>query len=135
MTMRSREEPTVQDWLTYMLNEVSELAAEYPVQMSTIEPFARWNLPDELGESWIAVRDMGIISNLERSSILPGESIATMQKIVDRFEDAFDLPADHRDHIFSHEALQEDDFWVIQRQLARSLLPILQDTLRETREK
>lgn len=115
--------------LAYILNEVIELSGDYHTQLTNIEKFAQWNLPDELGESWIAIRDMGIVNALHNSGVLPQEAIETVNRIIDRFDAAFQLPEDEQVQVYSHTAMQDSAFWKMQRQDAQTLIPILKEAL------
>ena len=115
--------------LVYLLNEAIELSGDYHAQLTNTEKFAQWNLPDELGESWIAIRDMGIVDALNNSDVLPREAIDAANRIIDRFNAAFQLPGDEQVQVYSHTAMQDSAFWKMQRQDARALIPILQRAL------
>ena len=115
--------------LVYLLNEAIELSGDYHAQLTNTEKFAQWNLPDELGESWIAIRDMGIVDALNNSDVLPREAIDAENRIIDRFNAAFQLPEDEQVQVYSHTAMQDSAFWKMQRQDARALIPILQRAL------
>ena len=115
--------------LVYLLNEAIELSGDYHAQLTNTEKFAQWNLPDELGESWIAIRDMGIVDALNNSDVLPREAIDAANRIIDRFNAAFQLPEDEQVQVYSHTAMQDSAFWKMQRQDARALIPILQRAL------
>lgn len=91
--------------LDYLLHEAIGLSGEYHTQLTNIEEFAQWNLPDELRESWIAIQDMGIVNALHNSGVLHQEAIETVNRIIDRFDAAFQLPEDERVQVYSHTAM------------------------------
>lgn len=115
--------------LVYILNEAIELSGDYHDQLTSTEKFAQWNLPDEVGESWIAIRDMGIVDALNNSGAVPKEAIDAANRIIDRFDAAFQLPEIEQAQIYSHTAMQGGAFWKLQRQDARALVPILRRAL------
>lgn len=125
----ARKTPQDKQRLVYLLHEAIELFGDYHTQLSNTEDFAQWNLPDELGESWIAIRDMGIVNALHNSGVLPQEAIETVNRIIDRFDAAFQLPEDEQVQVYSHTAMQDSAFWKMQRQDAQTLIPILKEAL------
>lgn len=110
------------------------LAFSYDDQLRNMEDFARWNLPDEIGLEWIDARDTRKISILHKSCVVPYDAIALLNQIVQRFDNAFDLPEAERDKVYSHEAMQNNAFWDIQRQDAHTLIPILKRALDSMQE-
>lgn len=114
--------------LAYILNEAMDLSDDYHAQLTNTEASAQWNLPDELGESWIAIRDMGIVDALNNSYILPQEAVDTTNRIVDRIHAAFQLPDDEQTQVYTHAAMEDHVFWKMQRQDAQTLTSILQGT-------
>ena len=120
--------------LVYLLHEAMELSGDYHTQLSNTEDFARWNLPDELGESWISVRLMGMVDSLQDSGALPQEAIDIANRIIDRFDAAFQLPEEEREQVYSHTTMQGSAFWDTQRQAAQTLVPILKRAMDSMRE-
>ncbi len=106
----------------------------YDVQFENMEDFARWNLLDELGLEWIDARDTRKISGLHEFGVIPYSAVEMLNQIVQRFEDAFDLPETERDKVYSHEAMQGSAFWDTQRQAAQTLVPILKRAMDSMRE-
>ena len=120
--------------IKYMLNEATELAASYPEQLSNVEDFILWNLPDEFGLSWIAARDMEIINQLESSGVLPQKLIDAMNDIVDQFDNAFEVSDDESNDVFTHEAMKESIFWTDLRRTAKQIAEELTCILDESPE-
>ena len=120
----------IKNWLLYVLNELNELSLPYNEQYDDMEDFVRWNLPDEIGMGWIAVRDMEIINNLSKCRIVPEWVIEKLDQIVNRFDEAFSLPENEQAAIFTHKAMQESDFWRDMRNEALALIPVISQLLR-----
>ncbi len=120
--------------LRFMYDETCNLAAFYDVQLENMEDFARWNLPDEIGLGWIDARDTKRIKTLQESGVISYDVAEMLNQIVQRFEDAFDLPEAERDKVYSHEAMQGSAFWDTQRQAAQTLAPILKRAMDSMQE-
>ena len=116
-------------WLMYILNELNELSLPYDEQFTNMDDFARWNLPDEIGMGWIAVRDMEIIDNLSKCEVIPEWAIAKLNQIANHFDKAFSFPEEEQSKIFTHEAMRESKFWHEMRNTALEVIPVIYQAL------
>ena len=102
------------------VRELTEtLAKDYEFQHEKMEEFARWNLPEETALEWIDAE--GMIEVLEAGNCLPPTSILGIQTILKRFYSAFKTPDNP---VWTHEAMQKDDFWREQRITAKEVLKV-----------
>ncbi len=109
------------DELKYMINAAKYLAKGYDEQYDEMEWFARWDLPEEIGEEWIDAK--GIICSPQLLKTIPHESLVLLLRILFNFENAFTNPA--MIDVWSNEAMKTHKFWEEQRQLAKSFLESL----------
>lgn len=106
------------DELKYMINEARYLSLDYERELQEMEWFARWNLPEEIGMSWIDAE--GIINSDNLADAIPTETIQLLAEIVTNFEKAFE--ASEKNNVWTDEAMCCHPFWREQRKLAKQFL-------------
>ena len=98
-----------------------ELKSDYESQYSTMEDFARWNLPDEIALEWIDAE--GMIEILFKDKWITDELYQLLTLIVNNFITAFKTTPE----VYSHEAMKKSEFWDMQRDLAEKALTLFKE--------
>lgn len=107
----------------YLINLATELAADYETQFQSMEEFVRWNLPEEIALEWLDAE--GMIQILKNADLPPKDELEILELIIYNFNRAFD---ESLCHVWTHAAMQSDDFWQQQRKLAQQILTIHNST-------
>ena len=106
--------------INYVLDLVEALSLDYNEQYQGIEPFAKWNLPEEIGLEWIDAYEMGILTSVIESDVMPENCQKLLIKIYNDFNMAFDNL--EYSEIWTHQAMESHPFWQKQREAARFIL-------------
>ena len=101
----------------FLIELASGLAADFEIQYKTMEEFARWNLPEEIALEWIDAE--GMLQILLNSNFHYLEELEILELIIENFNRAFE---ESLSYVWTYSAMQKDDFWLHQRNLARQLL-------------
>ena len=104
-----------------MMNAASYLASDYEKQYREMEPFARWNLPEEIGLEWIDATE--IIHSDALSGRVSEEAKAILISIRNHFEDAFKDSS--KAALWTADAMKSSSFWEEQRSLAKQFLNVV----------
>ena len=110
----------MQKRISYVLELLEFLSLDYIEQYQRIEPFAKWNLPEETGAEWIDAYDMDILTSVAESNVMPENCQKLLIKIYDGFRTAFDNP--EYSEVWTHQAMENHPFWQKQRETARLIL-------------
>lgn len=103
----------------FLINLAQTLAADFETQFSDMEEFARWNLPEEIAMEWIDAE--GMLQILKNAHCGVDEALDVFENIIHNFNVAYEHSLDH---VWTHYAMQTDDFWLQQRRLAQQALKI-----------
>ena len=102
---------------TFIQNLIKELAQDYDVQYQHMEEFARWNLPEEIGQEWLDAE--GMVRALEEGKCISLDFLNALKDIIFAFAIEFEKP---NNPVWTHEAMKTSDFWKMQRTRAKRLL-------------
>lgn len=108
---------------SFLINLTIELAADFETQFEAMEEFARWNLPEEIALEWLDAE--GMVQILKEANFRSRKELDIFELIIGNFNRAFDEPASH---IWTYAAMQNDNFWLQQRTLAKQLLKMHEST-------
>lgn len=112
-----------QDYIKRIIDLCELLTKDYDEQCNSFEDFVRWNLPDEIGLSWID--DEYILKSEIVKDVLGIKRTNIVITIFNNFENAF---ANHCD-VWTDHAMKTHFFWKTQRDLAKQLLSSLDASL------
>ncbi len=110
---------TAKNYIDRVTELAEELSKDYKEQYEAMEDFARWNLPDETGLIWIDYEY--IIRSDTLRELLGNEKVSILVEILDNFDHAFESQPD----VWTHQAMQTNEFWSKQRNLAKKFLALL----------
>ena len=110
---------TAKNYIDRVTELAEELSKDYKEQYEAMEDFARWNLPDETGLIWIDYEY--IIRSDTLRELLGNEKVSILVEILDNFDHAFESQPD----VWTHQAMQTNEFWSKQRNLAKRFLALL----------
>ena len=105
------------DCYNYLLKLAEELANDFETQYNNMEPFAQWNLPEEIGLEWIDAE--GMLNIIKKNNEVSKIVVDILQLIIDNFGLEFEKM---NDYIWSFEGMRTSDFWSNQRLLAKKVL-------------
>lgn len=101
----------------FLCNLAKELAADFQTQFDAMETFARWNLPEEIALEWLDAE--GMLQILKEAKCGTTEELEILELIIGNFNAAFDQSLSH---VWTYDAMQNDVFWLQQRNLAQKFL-------------
>ena len=109
---------SIEEIYNFMKVLTKELTDDYYTQYNNMEPFARWNLPEEIALEWIDAE--GMIEILSKEGQLSSELETLLTKIKDNFSSAFEDNL----NVYTHERMITGEFWENQRKLAKIALSL-----------
>lgn len=111
------KEKHIEDCCKYAVKRLEELSVRYSEQVKNIEPFALWNLPNELCDDWCNMEYF--INVLYDNQKIDNDIKVILVQINDNFKKCIN------EDEFTHNSMKHSEFWENQRKLAKQALELI----------